>query len=486
MAGTFVGLLSAEAVVRVFALIASVITVRALAPAGFGAFAYALAFAGIVGVTVDFGLSLLLIRDVSARPEQSAPLLGSTLVAIALVGGLAFAVAAALAFTGTVTGPASSAALLIAFGAAASDAVSLAFEATLTGHGRAGLLPLVRAARGTALVCAVAVATLWHPTPEGFLGASLAGSLLGAGTAAAACALRAVRPKFAGAVRRVLPLLRRALPFALLAASYLLYSRIDLVMLGLIDGRHAAGQYGVATRVLETALLVPIYFGSAFLATISHGVGGRLATPPTPQRTARALRASLLIGAPCSFGLALAGPWLVDLVAGPGYGSAGELLARLSPVIALVACYGVLSNLQLALDRTATLVAIVAGGALVKIAGNALLIPAYGARGAAATAVGVETLVVLAQWTAARRQLAGTGMPSWAARLAAAVGAMVAAGIALLSGVGAPWPVALAAGLAAFGLVGAAGGSISGAELRAAGSAITQAKRHGDSGPAET
>jgi len=485
MAGTFAGLLSAEAVVRGFTLIASVITVRSLAPSGFGAFAYALAFAGIVGVTVDFGLSLLLIRDVSTRPEHSAALLGSTLVAICIVGALAFVVAGVLAFSGAVTGPASSAALLIAFGAAAADAVALAFEATLTGHGRSGLLPFVRAARGGALVCAVAFAALSHPTPEGFLAASLAGSLAGAAAAAVVCALRAVRPIFTSAVRGAAPLLRRALPFALLAASYLLYSRIDLVMLGLIDGRHSAGQYGVATRVLEMALLVPIYFGSAFLATISHGVGGRLATPPTPFRTARALRASLLIGVPLSFGVAFAGPAVVDVIAGHGYGAAGDLLARLSPVIALVACYAVLSNLQLALDRTATLVGIVAVGALAKIAFNAVLIPAYGARGAAGTAVGVETLIVLAQWTAARRQLAGVRLTSWGVRFAGAVVAMVVTGVVLGASAAVAWPFALAAGLGVFAAAAAFGGTITGAELRAAGLALSQRGRRPTFGPAD-
>jgi len=71
--------------------------------------------------------------------------------------------------------------------------------------------------------------------------------------------------------------------------------------------------------------------------------------------------------------------------------------------VALVSCYAVLSNLQLARDRMALLVGIVGAGAVAKIACNAVLIPQYGARGAAATAVGVEARVVLAQWIAVRR-----------------------------------------------------------------------------------
>lgn len=474
MAGTFVGLLSAEAVMRAFAVIASVVTVRSLRPAGFGAFTYALAFAGIVGIVVDFGLSLLLIRDVSARPEHSSRLLGSTLVTIGFVGAFAFALASLLAFSGIVSGPASSAALMIAFAAAAADAVGMAFEATLTGHGRAGLLPVVRTIRGGTLVGAVAVVAIWHASPEGFLVASLIGSLAGAGAAAGACVLRAVRPSFAWARGDLASLVRRAFPFALLAASYLLYSRIDLVMLGLIDGPTAAGQYGVATRVLEMALVIPIFFGSAFLATISHGVGGKLASAPTHDRISRALKAGLLIGVPFSFCLALAGPWIVVVVAGHSYAPAGELLTRLSPVVALVSCYGVLSNLQLALDRTTTLVAIVSAGAVAKIACNAVLIPAYGARGAAATVVAVEALVVLAQWIAARRHLAGSDLIPWGVRFGSAVTAMVGVGVLLSVVAGAPWPISLIAGMTAFAVLGALGRTITGPELRAARVALSR------------
>jgi O-antigen/teichoic acid export membrane protein len=373
------------------------------------------------------------------------------------------------------TAGASSAALMIAFAAAAADAVSMAFEATLTGHGRAGLLPLIRAARGGTLVSAVVLVAVWHATPEGFLAASLAGSLAGALAAGIACGLRAVRPSFARTARDGAALLRRALPFALLAGSYLLYSRIDLVMLGLIDGRAPAGQYGVAMRVLETALLIPIYFGSAFLTTISHGVDGKLAASPTPDRVARALKAALLIGIPLSFGLALSGPALVDLVAGHGYGPAGDLVVRLSPVVALVSCYAVLSNLQLALDRTATLVGIVAAGAVAKIACNAVLIPSYGARGAAATAVGVEALVVLAQWIVGRRQLADGGMRSWGVRFGGSVVAIIVTGIVLTDGAGAAWPVALAVGLGLFAVTTRLAGTLSGPELRAVRLALSRA-----------
>jgi O-antigen/teichoic acid export membrane protein len=465
MAATFAGLLSADAVMRLFALAAGLITVRSLSAAGFGSFSYALAFAGILAVTVDFGLSLLLMRDVSARPEEAARLLGSTLAAVAAIGAVGVVGATALALSGAMRSTASAAALLIAFAAVGVDAVGMTFEGTLTGQGRATLLPLVRSVRGITLIAGVALVAVWRRTPETFLLASLVASVAGTCTAAGATAWRATRPSFSHARSDFRQVLRRALPFALLAASYLLYSRIDIVMLGLIDGRSTAGQYGVAVRLLEAVLVVPVYFGSAFLVTISQG-GAQRDSAATSQRLARSLRAALLIGVPLSFALALAGPTVVRVLAGHGYGYAGELIARLSPVIALVSCYGVLSNLQMARDRLAVLVTIVAAGAGVKIACNAALIPAFGARGAAATAVGVEAFVVAAQILAARGELRATAMSGWSMRLAAAVLAMVGSGC-LLRVFGLQWILALPTGLIAFVATGVLCGAIGDSEVHA-------------------
>src|SRR5439155_606270 len=75
--------------------------------------------------------------------------------------------------------------------------------------------------------------------------------------------------------------------FALVTAANVLYTRIDILMLGHLDTDTSVGNYGVASRVLDAAVVLPAFFGNAFLATIS-------ATGPDTERgrmqTTEALR----------------------------------------------------------------------------------------------------------------------------------------------------------------------------------------------------
>jgi O-antigen/teichoic acid export membrane protein len=463
MARTFASLLSAEVLTRAFAFAAALIVVRALAPGAFGAFAYALALATMLGFFVDIGLPTLLIRDVSARPDQAAPLLGRALrlelaLASVVVGG-----AIALALAGVIPGPAGPGVLALAFGGIVATTLGSAFEAGLTGAGKAHLVTVSRTVRSVALVAASGVVAVAEPGVETFMAGWIVAELMGAATAARLCTARAVRPVLTSRPGDLRAMLVRAVPFALLAGFNLLYFRIDILMLGLLDSSVAVGNYGVAARILEAALIVPVYFALAFLAAVSHG-------ERTPEivaaRTARAVRYLLVVCVPLAFALAIAGEHVVRLLAGGDYGLAETVFVRLTPIVALMASYGVLASLQIAMDRTATLVRITIGGLLLKIAINAYAIPAYGARGAAAAAVLGEATVVIAQWHNARRQLDLRALLRWAARLAACAAVMVGVGLAVLAV--SSWPAALVAGVAAF--YGCALGSscLPPSELRAA------------------
>ena len=447
MVRIFASTLSAELLTRGVALAASLVVVRALSPGQFGDFAYALAFASVLGVAVDLGFSTFVVRDVSEEPGRAPRLLGGVLKAQALLAVVVFGGASALAFAGVLGGPAGGLALTIGFAFAAAGTAARTFEAVLIAHDRAHLITLARVARGAALVIATAVAALADAQAEGFLAAWLAAELTSAALTGIYCATRAARPDFAVPRAEVRRLMALAVPFALLAGFSLIYQRIDLVMLGLLDTDVATGNYGVAARILETLLIFPMFFGAAFLATVAHtGAHTERAAP----QTERALRYILLLCVPLAFTLALTGEPLVSLVAGDDYDQAGELLVRLSPVLVLVAGYGVISSLQVALDRVGTLVRINVAGVVLKVGLNLWAIPAHGAEGAAVTAVAAEAVVVTAQWYVIRSELELGPLLRWTARLALCTAAAVGAALAVGS-VG-PWPAALAAGLAAYAL----------------------------------
>src|SRR5215210_4030477 len=129
---TFVSLVGAEAVTRLMLLVAAVIVVRVLAPAEFGQYAYAIAAASLAAFMVDLGLVSLVVRDMSAAPEQTPFLLGAFMKAQTLMVAAMLAVGAALALAGVATGPAGRTAFFLGFCVYAASALARPFEATLT------------------------------------------------------------------------------------------------------------------------------------------------------------------------------------------------------------------------------------------------------------------------------------------------------------------------------------------------------------------
>jgi O-antigen/teichoic acid export membrane protein len=451
MAQIFVASLGADFIARGLAAVATILVVRALAPAEFGQIAYALATAVVVGVAVDLGLSYLLVREVSSAPERGPSLLGSVLRLQGLLSVAIFGGGALLAATGTLRGPAEPAVLALGFAVVAANTVTRPFEATLSGYGRAHLVTVAHTVRGVSLVTLTAVAVLVDPTPASALLAALAAEVVGAATIWTLTAGRVAPPSLAQAID-MRSMLRRAVPFALFAGFALLYLRIDTIMLGALSSDDEVGSYGVAVRVVETVVAVPSFFGAAFLATVAQGDLERAGV-----RTERALRLLLLVCVPLAFALgAVAGP-IVQLVGGDDYDRAAEVLVRLSPMIALFGAYTVLANLQIALDRTVVLVWISVGGVALKIALNAWAIPEWGATGAAATVVAAEAAVVVAQWVAARGHVRGRALARWAAGLLVAAVAMTLAGGLLVPT--SPF-LGLLAGVLAFAVAGRLTGAV--------------------------
>lgn len=470
MVRTFLGLLGGEMMTRATMLIAALIAVRVLAPGAFGAYTYAVALASLANFVIDLGLASLVTRDVAEDASRAPRLLGSFLKAQILLAVLTFTGVAAVAATGVVSGPATLGAILLATAAISIASLGRPFEAVITGLGRAELLTVTRAVRGVALVGATVVAAALWETPEALLGAMAASETVGVLVAALACVWFVVRPTLSARSRDLKRLLRAAIPFALLAGFNVLYLRIDTLMLGWLDTDVAVGNYGVASRIMETALVLPAFFGSAFLVTV--GATG-VRTARARVQTAGAVRNVLLLTVPFAVALGYAAQPLVEIIAGDGYETGGEVLTLLCPMIVLVASYGVLANLQVALDHVPLLVRIGCFGVLAKIAINIPVIPAHGVKGAAVVAVGVEASVVVVQWWTARAYIDVRPLLGFVARILLAGAVMVA--VAIAAGSVVPWPVALVVAAVAFAAAAIALRCVDPHELRLARGALRRA-----------
>ncbi|MBD8605261.1 oligosaccharide flippase family protein [Aeromicrobium sp. CFBP 8757] len=244
------------------------------------------------------------------------------------------------------------------------------------------------------------------------------------------------RPVFA--LRESWDLLRESLPQTAVLVIGVLYWRIDGVMLSLLDTPLQVGTYYLASTLAFTLSVIPTFFASSTLSMMTGLWGSdreRFAT-----FTARSVETMMFVGAPIAVvGLVLAGP-VVHLIGSAEFVDDGTpTLALLFVAVGVTFLNGTVSQALFAAHQQVFLVRLNVVNLIVNIVLNLLLIPVWGAVGAAAALLVTELSgQVVASWKLSRHSSYRTPW-RFAIRLLASL--VVAAGVAELLR---PAPVLLA------------------------------------------
>lgn len=407
-----------------------------------GRYVTVLALLAIVGGATEIGLNTIGIRELAVRDEAAKRRLMRNLLGIRVALAIAgVAVVAALAWAADYSGSMVAGTLL-----AGISVVAIAVQSTLAIALMVGLrlgwvtgLELVRQVLFAVGIVALVVAD-----------AGLV-PLLAMQTPPAIAALFVT----VWVVRRDVPLwpsfdrrewttiLRGVLPFAAATIVAALYFRAALIVLGLVSGEAETGYFGAAFRVTEVLLLVPnLLVGAAFpiFARAARDDRERLA-----YGVDRVFQGALLVGAAAMVALVLGAPFVIEVIAGPGFEPAADVL-RIQAVglmlsFAATTLFYVLLSVRM--HRVILAAACTALGVAVGLAW--LLGESEGATGAALAIVGAELAGLVLVATVLRRRHPEL-MPNLAAVPRVAVAVAAALSVWLIPGLP-------AAGAAALGLL---------------------------------
>jgi O-antigen/teichoic acid export membrane protein len=173
----------------------------------------------------------------------------------------------------------------------------------------------------------------------------------------------------------------------LAAFAGLVYFRIDSVLLGIILGNEDVGIYNVAHRIMEATLIVPAIVATVVFPRVARSAGAS----PALGWTTLALAA---LGIVVSISFHLGGERLIALIYGRGHAASGEVLAVLALAIAPTYAGYVLTQALVAADRQRSYLRLAVRALALNVGLNLVLIPSFGAPGAAAAAVATEIAVV--------------------------------------------------------------------------------------------
>jgi O-antigen/teichoic acid export membrane protein len=384
--------LAGDAAAKASGIVAVVLAARWLTTGQFALLGAAMATVTILTAALDGGLSTLITRDGAADSSARFGTLRAGLVARLPVLAIALVLAAAF---GAVRGLLAPALLVVA--AAGVGALTLVVLALFRAAQDLSVEALLKLLSGLLLPALVAAVLVWRPS---------AAAVLAAFVVAQALALPLVfhparRLRTATARRAVTDTLRATAPFAAMTIATLVYYRAGTLLLAGLRPAADTAAFTIASTVAIGLLALPNAITTGLLPNLS--ASGSHASRLHTARRALAWTVGLCLA--LLLGTGLAAPYALPLVFGHRYRGAFAPLVVLLVADLLIAVSGVLGTLLVASKRVRPLVFQVAVSLAVNVAVGVLLIPAFGAMGAAVATLTTEVVAVAILLVAMRAEL---------------------------------------------------------------------------------
>jgi O-antigen/teichoic acid export membrane protein len=207
-----------------------------------------------------------------------------------------------------------------------------------------------------------------------------------------------------------------------------IYFRIDAVLLALLTNAYEVGLYGAAYKFLEISyFVVTAIVTSAFPPLARFVATGDPRARPLVQKAFDVLIAA---AAPITVGLAIFATPIIVTTAGEEFREAADALRILSPYVLFSFVGGLFFHVLIVCGRDRVLLGSTLAILVANVALNLAFIPAYGFRAAAAISVITEAAVLVPLALAVRRRGLAPGL-RYAATVAGAAAVMALVGLAV-------------------------------------------------------
>lgn len=416
---------------------------RHLGADAFGELSLVFTVAIIASLIGEVGSTHVVVGEMAARPERRADLAAGYAVLRAGTG-------VAVAMAGAVL-------LHVLLDRATAEWAAIAVMATLPLAGVSSLVVLTQARLRPEVGAALSLgqSCLW--LAAALAGAVLDGPLSFYGMAFLVCGIAqalttwfvVVRPE-RPAWRRWRPaaawILRRGWPLATAGVLVTIYYRLDGVLVFTLAGAAEGGYYGAGYRFLDVLHLVPAALSGVFLPLVARRwtIGDTRGVMPLVRL---ALTVTAAVAIPIAVAGLVVGPRIGVAVFGAEFGRAGDVLSVLGLAFFSIATGYVYSGVLISTGQLRIVAAVSAVAVVGAVSADLMVIPVWGAVGAAWVTVGVEYFVSSSLALYIHRH---HGLPFPFDRVAKGVAAGAAMGLVLWLLRAAPLPLVLIAGGATY------------------------------------
>jgi O-antigen/teichoic acid export membrane protein len=356
-------------------IVAYGVLARSLGAAGLGIYRTVLTLLLFAGVTVDFGVYSIALRDMSQPKADAHQILGNA-VALRITASVCAIMLLALALSAA--GAPSAAGVMIAgigwVGLQLSELLRGVFQLKLAQH-RGAIAEVIGAAATLVLVAALAAL---HGGTHAMLAATAAGFCCTAIVSwRFANRLLPFRPRFEWSVWRTLILAGLPIGGSLILQTIQL--RVDVAFLAVLRSPAELGLYDAPLKLYELLFAMPVLFGGLMLPLYVRDAGKGSVMP----RLNAALGASFIFSMLTFAVLVECAEPIVTMLAGPRFSASADPLRILAAAAIFAGVTGTLRFAAVALHQQSQILRADTIGVCAAIAAHAILIPRYGIIGAA-------------------------------------------------------------------------------------------------------
>lgn len=365
-----------------FGLLVGVWVARYLGPDQFGLLNYAVAFTGLFGVIAGFGLQGVVVRDIVRNPEGARIALGTTAV-MQLVGGFMSLMLALGCILYMRPHDLQLHSIVAILGSImlfrASDIVVYWFESQVqskyTVWVQNGVFLLFAGIKvWLILQQAQLIAFVWAMFSEAVLVSVILLIVLDKSGGPKITSLRA-------SVVKMRELSRESWPLLLSGLAIMIYMKIDQIMLGQMIGDEAVGVFSAAIKISEVWFFIPMAIVATVFPTILESK--RRSEAQYYQRLQYLFNLMVWLSVAIALPMTFLSTPITNLLYGTAYKSAGSILAIHIWASVFVFLGVATSNWLLAEGKQISSLQRTLFGAVVNILLNLILIPDFGALGAA-------------------------------------------------------------------------------------------------------
>jgi PST family polysaccharide transporter len=403
-------------------LVVGILVVRQLGPERYGSYSYTLAWATFFTPIALFGIGENTVRHLVSAPDMEGRILG-TAAALRVASCL---LAVLLTFFAFAAGGVHSGASFSQLGVACLSLMAyplLVVEPFFQAHSRSRVITICGLSAGV-LAAAIKVAGVYMHAPiVFFIAAHATESLLLAGTLTTSYLATTSPPRgwrFDGSIAHTL--WREAAPVIIGGFAIVIYNQSDLVLLGILrDSPEEVGKYAAACRISTMWLFIPL----AMLTSAAPFLYRAQATDRLlyERRLEQVTAATMAVAYVFCMVIAIFPEHILRFLFGAEFEPAAAALrvhvwSNVFAILGVAQTSWVLGNRLMWAILQHTIL-----GALVNMSLNILVIPRYGAVGAAwTTVIAMAVVAVVAAWLRpATRRLAALQMRAMSLRTWAAV-----------------------------------------------------------------